>query len=229
MVRKPASAAAPPSSARSRSRISAGHLPSSGSGSGSGANDAGSGNRRGSSAGGDRDADRLRLDAAAMPSAARQVPETRRRCRLLRDRLGRFRRLGLCAVVVGDNPPNGGKNFLHRGLLTLGRLHHLPHPRSDRPTSESLADARSHAAKRISREKPDVGIGRLLWHAHVRPQTSSCGRRSFAEIRLDCALERNVACTNRIVGMSSGRRECARRPMHRGLDDSGSSDRRSEP
>src|SRR5262245_57053373 len=69
----------------------------------------------------------------------------RRRSRRLRDHARRWRRIGHSArvgaavgrLLVGDDPADGGENLLHRGLLTLCRLRHLPRPPPGPPAARA--------------------------------------------------------------------------------------------
>ena len=85
---------------------------------------------------------RRRLPDAAVAAAWKP---RRQRCRPRRRR--RRARLGACSglggVVVGNDSADGGENLLHRGLLRLRWLSHLPRPRSNAARPSIRANAKS--------------------------------------------------------------------------------------
>ncbi len=83
----------------------------------------------------------------------------RRRCRLWLG-LGFDFCGGLGSVVVGDDPPDGGKNLLHGGFLRLRRLRHPP--LSSRTLGRSCASREiSRARHAICEDSPKYGTRKV--------------------------------------------------------------------
>src|SRR6185295_4045255 len=84
-----------------------------------------------------------------------------------RRRLGLGFRLGGGLVVVGDDPPDGGENLLHRGLLRLRRLRHPPLssriPAVAPPQPRISRGAMQYARIRRSMARGRSNASKVLW------------------------------------------------------------------
>src|SRR5204862_6132214 len=92
-----------------------------------------------------------------------------------RRRLGLGFRLGGWLVVVGDDPPDGGENLLHRGLLRLRRLRHPPLssriPAVAPPQPRISRGAMQYARIRRSMARGRSNASNVLWTGFVQATT----------------------------------------------------------